>query len=97
MHNYQDSTCVQILQNTASAMGPKSRLLIAEMVVPTRAPLGSDLTPYWMDIAMLAIGGKERSEKEFARVLNAAGLRLVKIWMAEEGMHAVLEAVLGSN
>jgi hypothetical protein len=50
-----------------------------------------------MDIAMLAISGKERSEKEFARVLNAAGLRLVKVWMAEEGMHAVIEAVLGSN
>ena len=75
-------------------MGPGSRILIGELVLPTRAPLGSDMTPFWMDIAMLAIGGKERSEKEFATLLNAAGLRLVKIWPAESGMQAILEAVL---
>ncbi len=97
MHDYQDTTCVEILKNTALAMGPKSRLLIGELLVPARAPLGSDLAPYWMDIAMLAIGGKERSEKEFVKILKAAGLRLVKIWSAQFGMQAVIEAVLENS
>src|SRR4051812_16082379 len=30
LHNYQDDVCVKILTNNAAAMGPKSRLLIAE-------------------------------------------------------------------
>jgi hypothetical protein len=96
MHDYQDATCVKILKNTALAMGPGSRVLIGELLVPARAPLGSDLAPYWMDIAMLAIGGKERSEKDFAKILQAAGLRLVKIWPAPFGKQAVIEAVLKS-
>ena len=75
-------------------MGAHSRLLIGELVVPNNAPLGSDLTPYWMDIAMLAIGGKERSEKEFGRLLGEAGLKLVKVWPAQQGMQAIIEAVL---
>jgi len=58
-------------QNIASAMAPDSRLLIAEMVVPI-VPEGIDKTVYWMDMCMLIIGGKERSEKEFSELLVLA-------------------------
>jgi hypothetical protein len=31
MHNYPDPTCIEVLKNSALAMGPYSRLLIGEM------------------------------------------------------------------
>ncbi|KAI9054704.1 hypothetical protein LZ554_001856 [Drepanopeziza brunnea f. sp. 'monogermtubi'] len=94
-HNYQDGVCTTILTNIAAAMGPTSRLLIAEAVIPARTTPGEDLAPYWMDMVMISIGGKERSERDFAALLAGAGLHLVKIWYCSTGTHqAVIEARL---
>jgi hypothetical protein len=43
---------------------------------------------------MLNIGGKERSEDQFATLLAAAGLRLVKIWRGPAD--CLIEAVLAT-
>ncbi len=94
MHNYQDSTCIQILKNVTVAMGPKSRILIGEIVIPARVTVAGEMTGYWKDIAMLVVGGRERSAKEFAGILEAAGLELVKIWPFKTGSQAVIEARL---
>lgn len=75
-------------------MSPKSRLLIAEIVVPAKTEVGEDMSTYWMDMVMVSIGGKERSEKEFVTLLESVGLELVKIWSAAVGNQAVLEARL---
>ena len=91
LHNYQDGVCTSILQNIAAAMGPASRLLIAEIVVPPRTEVGEDMVTYWMDMVMLAIGGKERSEKEFRALLAGVGLELVRVWKAEVGTQSVIE------
>jgi hypothetical protein len=93
MHNWQDAECRKILQNIAAAMAPDSRLLIAEMVVPEK-PEGVDKTVYWMDLCMLIIGGKERSENEFSALLDSAGLKLVKIWRGKVGSQTVIECRL---
>jgi hypothetical protein len=94
MHNYQDDVCIAILKNVAAAMGPTSRCLIAEIVIPPRTDVGEDMGAYWMDMVMLGIGGRERSEKEFEAILEPARLKLVKVWHAEVGTQAVLEAKL---
>jgi len=75
-------------------MGPTSRLLIAEFVIPDQTTPGEDMSPYWMDMVMLAIGGKERNRKAFESLLERANLELVKIWPAEIGTQAVVEARL---
>lgn len=75
-------------------MGPKSRLLIGEVIVPARTQLGEDLGTYWMDMVMISIGGKERSEKEFVALLDGAGLVLHKIWPYAVGNQAMIEARL---
>ncbi|KAI9814557.1 MAG: hypothetical protein M1827_003112 [Pycnora praestabilis] len=93
MHNWPDDVCQKILSNTAMSMASDSRLLIAEMVVPERTG-GGDMTAYWMDFAMLVIGGRERSEKDFRDLLDAAGLELVKIWPSAIGPQTVIEARL---
>jgi len=94
LHNCPDDVCVEILQNTASAMGPTSRLLTGEVVIPSQVQVGGEMTAYWKDVVMLAIGGKERSEKEFSEILDRAGLRLVKVWPFATGEQAVVEASL---
>ncbi|OBT41467.1 hypothetical protein VE00_08072 [Pseudogymnoascus sp. WSF 3629] len=97
MHNWQDREAIIILSQIADAMAPDSRLLIGEMVVPEVPKTGYeglDMTVYWMDMCMLVIGGKERSEKEFKAILDAAGLRLVKIWWSQLGSQTVLECRL---
>jgi pyocin large subunit-like protein len=93
MHNWPDTECAKILSNTASAMAPDSRLLIAEMVVPELTNTG-DNTVYWMDLAMLVIGGRERSEKDFRALLDSAGLELINIWRSPDGPQCVLETKL---
>ena len=92
IHNYQDNVCHQILTHIAAAMGPKSRLLIGEVVVPSRTEVGEDMSTYWMDMVMISIGGKERSEKEFRAILASAGLVLYKIWPYAVGNQAIIEA-----
>jgi hypothetical protein len=97
MHNYQDEVCIGILQNQAAAMGPTSRLLIGEVVLPSRTKVAGEMTGYWKDVVMLVIGGKERSPEDFAKILQAAGLQLVKVWPFETGEQAVVEARLKST
>jgi hypothetical protein len=94
LHNYQDNICIPILRNVAAAMGPTSRILIAEIIIPDMPEVGEDMVAYWMDMVMLSIGGKERTKEEFDALLDAAGLELVKIWPFAVGAQTVIEARL---
>jgi hypothetical protein len=40
------------------------------------------------------MGGKERTEKEFAAILDCEGLELVKVWPGKARYQAVVEARL---
>ena len=78
-------------------MGLTSRLLIGEVVLPSRTKVAGEMTGYWKDVVMLVIGGKERSPEDFAKILEVAGLQLVKVWPFETGEQAVVEARLKST
>ena len=69
-----------ILKQVATAMGPTSRLLIGEFILPDQAQIGGDFTIRWMDFAMITLSGKERTQKQFEELFDTAGLQLVKIW-----------------
>lgn len=75
-------------------MGPNSRLLIAEALIPAQTTTGEDMGAYLMDMVMISIGGKERNEKEYMTLLDAVGLELVKIWPFVVGAQVVLECRL---
>jgi hypothetical protein len=85
-----------ILKNVASAMGPTSRLIVADMILPDMTEMGGDMTTYWMDFSMMMLNGKEKSRKEFEEILNAAGLEIVKVWMYSFGTQAQIECRLKS-
>ena len=73
-------------------MAPDSTLLIGEMVIPEQA--GVNKYVYMMDMCMLIIGGKERTESEFSVLLDSVGIRLVKVWASKTGNQTVIECRL---
>ncbi|KAI9642505.1 hypothetical protein NHQ30_009310 [Ciborinia camelliae] len=89
LHDWPDVDCITILSHIAKAMTSTSRLLIAETVLE-----GPDIEAAWMDTVMMYFGGKERSEDQFRRLIEAAGMRLEKVYGAEGTRYCVLEAWL---
>ena len=65
------------------------------MVVPTRI-YEADLSIVSMDFCMMNIGGRERTEEGFAKILKQAGLELVKVWKGF-GSDRLVEARLLAN
>ena len=77
IHDWSEEQCLTILGNCRRAMRPGGRLLIIEMVLPAGD------TPHpgkMLDLMMLVgPGGQERTEQEYAALLDKAGLRLTRV------------------
>jgi hypothetical protein len=95
IHDWDDDHCRTILRLMREKLPRNGRVLVCDMVVsdepgPTPAKM--------LDIEMLVmtVGGKERTEAEFAELFASAGLRLTRIVpTAPTGRPvAVVEAVL---
>ncbi|RSL56249.1 hypothetical protein CEP53_006842 [Fusarium sp. AF-6] len=79
LHDYADPTSTRILSRLAEAMSPDSRVLICEMVLPPRVG-EADFASAVLDQAVMTMGGKERTEEGFRKIMEAAGLELVYTW-----------------
>ena len=91
-HIWGQEKAVELLENTKKAMDEFPRILIADMVLPDM-DCPRDLA--MQDLNMMSLGGMERSESEWRRLLDLTGLVLQKIWINQDGpKHAVIEAVL---
>ena len=77
IHDWDDERAIKILKNCRAQMGPDARLIIVDCVVPeTNEPHFSK----FIDLNMLVMtGGKERTAKEFATLLEASGFRLLQV------------------
>jgi hypothetical protein len=72
-------------------MNAKSRLLLVEMVLPEGdTPHPGKMLDF---IMMIAPGGQERTEQEYAALFGKAGLRLTKVVPTASPV-SVVEAVL---
>jgi hypothetical protein len=90
VHDWDDERSVAILRNCRRAMHPGARLLLIESVIP---PGNGPMWGKFLDLNMMVItGGKERTEREFADLLAAAGLRLTRV-MPTKSPVSVVEAV----
>ncbi len=82
LHGRQDAEAITILENCHAVMPPDGSLLIIEFILP---PLVSHADPQlegrlMSDLNMLAVtGGKERSEREWRALLEAAGFTLIGV------------------
>lgn len=91
LHDWVDEKCVQILSNIYEAAPPDGRLFVIEAVVP--GPKTSHFAKRLDMTMMVHVGGRERTEPEYARLLERAGWELEETWVPEEGPLTVLEAM----
>lgn len=76
LHDWSDSACVEILKKCKEAIPPHGKVIIVEAVVDEDGGgdeyYGARLS---LDMIMMAVTvqGKERTHKEFSRLLDEAG------------------------
>ncbi|KAH8723055.1 O-methyltransferase-domain-containing protein [Phaeosphaeriaceae sp. PMI808] len=88
LHDWSDQESRTILKHLVDAMDKdRSRILIIDMVLPTRSPTFSQAMG---DHSMLTFGGKERNEKEWRKLLSSVGLEIGNIYRGPEP-EAVIE------
>lgn len=76
IHDWDEEQSVRLLKNCADAMTSNSTLLVVEMVVTS----GNDpFVGKLLDLEMLLIGGRERTEIEYRRLFETAGFKLTRV------------------
>jgi ubiquinone/menaquinone biosynthesis C-methylase UbiE len=77
LHDWTDEECVRILRCCRESLEPGGRILVVEMLVP------EEIRPDFvmlMDLNMLVMtGGRERTAKEFEKVLSDAGFDTTRV------------------
>ncbi|KAL2200102.1 S-adenosyl-L-methionine-dependent methyltransferase [Corynascus similis CBS 632.67] len=95
LHDWPDEVCASILARVAAAMRPGySRLLINENVIPGT---GADWQATALDLmVMCLLSARERTESDWRRLLEGAGLKIVKIWSTDKqnGVESLIECEL---
>ncbi|KAK9997258.1 hypothetical protein SO802_021944 [Lithocarpus litseifolius] len=74
-HNWNDEQCIKLLKNCNKAVPKDGKVIIMDFILPEE-PEASNASKYvsMLDNAMfIQPGGKERTEKEFEALSNAAG------------------------
>jgi hypothetical protein len=90
IHDWDDARAVQILARCRAAMSEGCRLLLGEMVPPGR---GVPSLTKLLDLEMLVIGGRQRTEFEFDELFQRAGLRRSRVVPDGNGLYSIIEAV----
>ncbi|OJI97340.1 hypothetical protein ASPVEDRAFT_49365 [Aspergillus versicolor CBS 583.65] len=76
-HDWPDAQCIQILKNLRSSMASDSQVLIDEVVLPeTNVPWQTAMADLAM---MILLGGRERTQKQWAALAEQSGLRIAYI------------------
>jgi len=76
LHDWDDGEAVAILGKCREAMRPGGRVLVVESVIPSG---NGPCFGKWLDLMMLVVGGRERTEGQYAGIFSAAGLRLTRV------------------
>jgi SAM-dependent methyltransferase len=78
IHDWDDDASVKILANCAAGLAPGGRVVLVEAVLP---PAGVPSFAKILDLEMLVMsdGGRERTEADYARLFERAGLRLARV------------------
>jgi O-methyltransferase domain len=78
LHDWTDRDARRVLATCRAAMGPGSRLLVVEAILPERA--ADQPAVIWMDLYMLVLlGAQERTEAQFRRLLADAGFEVRRV------------------
>ena len=94
LHDWQDAKSVEILRRCRDAMPDHGRVLIVEIVLAPGRSIGHPHRLIDLEM-MVTLGGKERSEQEFAALLAQARLRLTAVTPIVGSFFSVVEALAG--
>lgn len=74
LHDFTDDAAIRILEKCREALSPGGRVLVCEMLIQ---PGANGIPAAFLDIEMLvAPGGRERTQVQYAELFAGAGLRL---------------------
>lgn len=90
LHNWADEDCVRLLSNVYEAAPADARVFVIGTVVP--GPGTSHVSKHLDMPMMVHVGGRERTEPEYAGLLERAGWTLEDTWEPAEGPLTVFEA-----
>ena len=77
IHDWDDEKAITILKNCRSQMKLNCKVIVVDSVVPENDE--PDFSKFFDLNMMVMTGGKERTAKEFAELLDAAGFRLLRV------------------
>lgn len=89
LNDWSDYDALQILREVRAACAPDSKVLIAEYLRPEQPAV----FPSAVDMFIMSIGGKVRSEAMFRDLAGQAGLTISSIARHEPTDSAVIEMV----
>ncbi|KAL4898962.1 hypothetical protein BDW74DRAFT_171875 [Aspergillus multicolor] len=91
LHDWPDEQSVQILKQIIPAMGPDSRILIDEVVIPVT---GVPWQAAFMDLLMMdSFASIERTMGEWEALMSRAGLRIIERYPYDGKEQAILVVV----
>ena len=76
IHDWEDQDAVAILRECRKALAPEGRVLVVEMVLPPGNEPGFGK---WLDLMMLLVAGRERTQEEYSRLFSESGLRMTRV------------------
>jgi hypothetical protein len=88
IHDWEDNDAIAILRKCQEAMSSDGKILVVEMVIP---PGNEPSFGKWLDLMMLLVAGRERTE-EYSRLFSTAGLRLNRFISTESDV-SIIEGV----
>ena len=89
LHDWDDQEWIKILSNLRIATSPEARVFVMEQVVP--GPYEPHIAKLF-DIHMMCWGtGRERTEAEYAWLLEAAGWKYYRTWYPKDRTLGVVE------
>lgn len=90
LHNWGDEEAIEILASCRRAMTESGRLLVIQQVLP---PGNEPSLGKFADLNMLTVlGGRERTEDEFRRLLAGGDFALIRV-IATSDSYSIVEAV----
>jgi hypothetical protein len=94
IHMHGDDNAIRILRNCRSGMPSRGKVILIERLLPERVHPGDEkgLANLLLDVGMMVLnGGCERTEKDYAILLDQAGLRLNRT-ITTQGPQSIIEA-----
>lgn len=82
LHSWDDEHCVRILKNCYAALPDHGKVMVVELVVPESPESTVDVrSKLQFDLILMNMnpGGKERTEREFKTLAEAAGFSNIEV------------------